>query len=56
MKKYSLNCAKVLISLHGLKLRNYVLDKKEKDIQSYSLFQKKLKSKLLQTENETKYF
>ena len=30
--------------------------KEEKSIQSYSFFQIKLKSKLLQVENKTKYF
>ena len=33
-----------------------LLIKKEKDIQSYSLFQKKIKSKLIENENETDYF
>ena len=33
-----------------------LLLKKEKDIQSYSLFQKKIKSKLIENENETDYF
>ena len=33
-----------------------LLIKKEKDIQSYSLLQKKTKSKLIENENETDYF
>ena len=33
-----------------------LLIKNRKDIQSYSLFQKKIKSKLIKTENETDYF
>ena len=34
------------------KLWNDVIDKEEKDIQSYSLFQRKIKSKLIETENK----
>ena len=34
----------------------YVINKEEKDIQSHSLFQKKIKSKLIKNENETDYF
>ena len=33
-----------------------LLIKKEKDTQSYSLLQKKTKSKLIENENETDYF
>ena len=33
-----------------------VINKEEKDIQSYSLFQKKIKSKIIEIENETDYF
>ena len=32
------------------------INKEEKDIQSYSLLQKKIKSKLIKNENETDYF
>ena len=34
------------------KLWNDVIDKEKKDIQSYSLFQRKIKSKLIETENK----
>ena len=33
-----------------------VINKEEKDIQSYSLFQKNIKSKIIEIENETDYF
>ena len=44
LKKYFLNCTKYSISVHGPRLWNNVINKGEKDIQSYSLFQKKMKS------------
>ena len=52
---YSLNSTKYSISIHGPKLWNDFINK-EKDIQSYSLFQKKIKSELIKIENETDYF
>ena len=55
-KRYSLNSTKYYISIRGPKLWNDVINKEEKDIQSYSLFQKKIKSKLIKIENETDYF
>ena len=55
VKSDSLNSAKYSISICGPKLW-YVINKEEKDIQSYSLFQKKIKSKLIKIENETDYF
>ena len=56
LKRYSLNSTKYSISIRGPKLWNDVINKEEKDIQSYSLFQKKIKSKLIKIENETDYF
>ena len=44
LKKYFLNGTKYSISVHGPRLWNKVINKGEKDIQSYSLFQKKMKS------------
>ena len=56
LQRYSLNSKKYSISIRGPKLCNDVINKEEKDMQSYSLFQKKIKSKLIKTENETDYF
>ena len=56
LKRYSLNSTKYSISIRGPKLWNDVINKGEKDIQSYSLFQKKIKSKLIKIENEDDYF
>ena len=53
LKRYSLNSTKSSISIRGPKLWNDFINKEEKDIQSYSLFQKKIKSKLIKIENET---
>ena len=44
LKKYFLNGTKCSVSMHGPRLWNNVIDKGEKDIHSYSLFQKKIKS------------
>ena len=46
-----MNSTKYSISVHSPKLWNE--EKEEEDIQSYSLFQKKIKSKLIKIENET---
>ena len=56
LKRNSLNSKKYSISIRGPKLWNDVINKEEKDIQSYSLFQKKIKLKLIKIENETDYF
>ena len=56
LKRYSLNSTKYSISIRGPKLWNDFINKGEKDIQSYSLFQKKIRSKLIKIENETDYF
>ena len=42
LKRYSLNSTKYYFSICGPILWNDVTSKEEKDIQSYSLFQKKL--------------
>ena len=55
LKRFSLNSTRYSISIGGPKLWNDVINKKEKDIQSYSLFQKKIKSKLIKIENEANY-
>ena len=54
LKSYSLNSTKYSISIRGPKLWNDVINKEEKDIQSYSLVQKKIESKL--TGMKTDYF
>ena len=55
LKRYSLNSTKCSISIRGPKLWNDVINKEEKHIQSYSLFQKKIESKLIEIENKTDY-
>ena len=55
LKRYSLNSTKY-ISICGPRLWNDLVNKEKKGIQSYSLFQKKIKSKLIEIENETDYF
>ena len=55
-KNVSLNSTKYSVSFRGPKLWNEILHKEEKELESYSLFQNIIKSKLLMTENETKYF
>ena len=47
---------KYCISLREPKLWNEFLQSKEKKIQSYLLFKKTIKSKLIETENEVMYF
>ena len=56
LKRCSLSSTEYSISIPGPKLWNDVINKEEKDIQSYSLFQKKIKSKLIKIKNETDYF
>ena len=56
LKKRSLNSTKYSISFRGPKLWNEFLNTDEKQISSYNLFSRKVKSKLLDTENELKYF
>ena len=47
---------KYCISVRGPKLWNDFLQNEEKKIQSYSLFQKTVKSDLIETENEVMHF
>ena len=47
---------KYCISVRGPKLWNDFLQNEEKKIQSYSLFQKPVKSDLIETENEVMHF
>ena len=56
LKRYSLNSTKYSISIRGPKLWTDVINKEKKDIQSYSLFQKKMKSKLIKIEKDVDYF
>ena len=56
LKSYSLNNIKYSVSFRGPKLWNDILNKQEKEIQSFPLFQKKMKIKLLESENETVCF
>ena len=48
LKIYSLKSTKYFISIREPKLWNDVIKKEKKDIQSYSLFQKKIKSKIIE--------
>ena len=56
LKKCSLNSNKYSISFRGPKLWNKFLNTNKKLISSYNLFSRKIKSKLLDTENEFRYF
>ena len=54
-KSFSLSNVKYCISVRGPKLWNDFLQN-EKEIQSHSLFQKTVNSKLIETENQVIYF
>ena len=56
LKRYSSNSTKYSISIRRPKLWNDVINKEEKDIQSYFLFRKKIKSQLIEIKNETDCF
>ena len=56
LKKHFLKSSKFAVSYRGPKLWNLSLCNKEKKIESQILFQKMLKSKLLDMENELSYF
>ena len=56
LKKWCLNCMKYSIYLRGLKLWNEFLNTDERQISPYNLFSRKVKSELLDTENELRYF
>ena len=55
-KKYSLTSTKHSISVGGAKIWNEFLTKEEKEIQSHSIFLRKIRTKLLESDNERKYF
>ena len=56
LKKCSLNSTKYSISFRGPKLWDEFLNNEEKQIRSYIVFSKKIKSKLLDEENELEFF
>ena len=56
LMKCCLNSTKNSISFRGPKLWNGYLNTDEKQIGSYNLFLRKVKSKILYTENELRYF
>ena len=56
LKKCSLNSTKYSISFRGPKLWNDFLNNEEKQIRSYTIFSKNIKSKLLDAENELEFF
>ena len=56
LKKCSFNSTKYTIYFRGPRLWNEFLNNGEKQISSYNLFSRKTKSKLLDTENEKRYF
>ena len=55
-KTFSLSTTKYSISYRGSKVWNDFLTNEEKEIQSHSLFLPRIKCKLLDAENERKYF
>ena len=55
-KKYSLTSTKHSISLRGTKIWNEFLTKEEKEIQSHSILLRKIKTELLESDNERRYF
>ena len=55
-KKSSLTSTKHSISVRGPNIWNEFLTKEEKEIQSHSIFLRKIKTKLLESDNERKYF
>ena len=55
-KKLSLTSSKYSLSVRGSKIWNEFLTKEEKGIQSHSVFLGKIKTKLLESENERKCF
>ena len=56
LKKHSLKSSKFGVSYRGPKLCNEFLSNEEKKIECQILFQKRVKSKLLDMENELSYF
>ena len=56
LKKHFLKSNKFAVSYRGPKLWNEFLSNEEKKIESQILFQKRVKSKLLDIKNELSYF
>ena len=56
LKTFFLNGSKYCISFRGPKVWNDFLTNEEKEINSYLLFSKSIKSKLIETEEELRYF
>ena len=56
LKSFFLNGSKFCISLQGPKVWNDFLTNEEKEINSYALFSRAIKSKLIETDKELKYF
>ena len=56
LKAFFLNGSKYCISFRGPKVWNDFLTNEEKEINSYLLFSKTIKSKLIETEEELRYF
>ena len=56
LKTFFLNDSKYCISFRGPKVWNDFLTNEEKEINSYLLFSKTIKSKLIETEEELRYF
>ena len=55
-RKYSLTITKHSISVRRPKIWNEFLTKEEKEIQSHSILLRKINTKLLESDNERKYF
>ena len=55
-KKYCLTSTKHSISVRGPKTWNEVLTKEEEEIQSHNIFLRIIKTELLESDNERKYF
>ena len=55
-KKYSLISTKHSIYVREPKIWNEFLTKEEKEMQSHSIFVRKIKTNLLECDNERKYF
>ena len=56
LKSFLVNSSKYFISFRGPKVWNDFLTNEEKEINSYALFLRAIKSKLIETDEELKYF
>ena len=56
IKRYSLKSVKYSVSHRGPTLRNTILDKRDKEIESHLLFKNKINPNLLDITNEQKFF